>query len=208
MWLRSRWVRRARAGCAALLLTFAVLSALPGAGTPGARAPARAVDVPVAARDLAGGSVLRPEDVQVLPFAAGTVPAGALRSAAAAVGRTLAGSVRRNEPLTDARVVGPGLAVLAGGSGAVAVPVRLADPGVAGLLRPGDRVDVVAIGPGGSTNVIVSAAPVLALPAENGESARSTVEGALVVLAVPAYLAPRLSSTALTARLTVTLRPP
>ena len=168
--------------------------------------------VPVAAKDLAGGSMLAAPDVRVAYLPAAAVPAGALPSVAAAIGRTLAGAVRRGEPLTDARVVGPSLAKLAGGPGNVAVPVRLADPGVARLLRPGDRVDVVSVTQAGTGTVIVAAAPVLALPSSASDSADvpagSTVEGALVVVAVPAYLAPQLSSAALSTRLTVTLRPP
>jgi Flp pilus assembly protein CpaB len=85
------------------------------------------------------------------------------------------------------------------------VPVRLVDPGVAGLLRPGDRVDVLAVAQSGEATTVVAGVSVLALPAAPVEGA---LDGALVVLAVPGYLAPRLSSAALSARLTVTLRPP
>jgi pilus assembly protein CpaB len=168
--------------------------------------------VPVAARDIAGGTVLGPADVRMVDLPTTAVPGGALPSTAAAVGRTLGGAVRRGEPLTDARVVGPGLARLAGGPGAVAVPMRLADPAVAALLRPGDHVDVVSVPQSGEATVVVAGVPVLAIPAGLGDSATGvagrTNEGALVVVAVPAYLAPRLSSAALSTRLTVTLRPP
>jgi pilus assembly protein CpaB len=211
-WLSSRWVRRARIGAALLLTALALLGAVAGPpGAPAAESPG-GTTVPVAAKDLVGGSVLAAADVTVTRLPASAVPAGVLPSVAAAIGRTLAGAVRRGEPLTDARVVGPSLARLAGGPGTVAVPVRLADPGVARLLRPGDRVDVVSVAQSGTGSVIVAAAPVLALPSGAGDPADipagSTVEGALVVLAVPAYLAPQLSSTALSTRITVTLRPP
>jgi pilus assembly protein CpaB len=209
LWLYSRWARRVRAGCAVLLLTVALLSALPRSGQRTSGAPPGGTAVPVAAHDLDGGTVLGPADVRVAHLPVGAVPAGVLPSATAAVGRTLAGAMRRGEPLTDARVVGTRLAILAGGPGTLVVPVRLVDPGVAALLRPGDRVDVIAVGQSGGGNVVVSAAPVLAVPANlGGATTGSTVEGALVVLAVPAYLAVHLSSAALTARLTVTLRPP
>lgn len=183
----------------------ALLGGVSGSTERTARSPTALKDVPVAARDIGGGSVLGPSDVRTVALPAGAVPAGSLPSAAAAVGRTLAGAVRRGEPLTDARVVSPGLATLAGGPGAVAVPVRLVDPGVAALLRPGDRVDVLAVSQSGSATVVVAGVAVLALPTAPVEG---SVDGALVVLAVPAYLAPRLSSAALSARLTVTLRPP
>lgn len=211
-WLSSRWVRRARIGAALLLAALALLDAVVRPPRPPTAESAGGTTVPIAARDLAGGSVLAATDVALAHLPASAVPAGVLPSATAAVGRTLAGAVRRGEPLTDARVVGPSLARLAGGPGTVAVPVRLADPGVARLLRPGDRVDVVSVTQSGTGSVVVSAAPVLALPGGAGDPADvpagSTVEGALVVLAVPAYLAPQLSSSALSTRLTVTLRPP
>src|SRR5262249_35755000 len=122
-----------------------------------------------------------------------------------AVGRMLAGSVRRGEPLTDARVVGPGLTMLAGGPGSVAAPIRLADPAVATLLREGDRGGVVAVTGAGRISRVVSDAEVLAVPAlPDG----SPTDGALVVLAVPEWLAPRVIGTALGARLAVSLRAP
>jgi hypothetical protein len=59
------------------------------------------------------------------------------------VGRVLAGAMRRGEVLTDARLVGGGL--LEGyGPGVAAVPVRMADAGAVRLLKPGDRIDVLA----------------------------------------------------------------
>ena len=57
----------------------------------------------------------------------------------------LAGPVRAGEPLTDVRLVGASLA--AAYPGAVAVPVRLPDAGMAALLRVGDRIDLVAADP-------------------------------------------------------------
>ena len=67
--------------------------------------------------------------------------------------------------------------------GRVAAPVRIADSGSVGLLRVGDRVDVLAADPqGGAEAVLVAeAAPVVALP----DAAESTLaSGGLVVLAV------------------------
>jgi pilus assembly protein CpaB len=206
LWLSSRRARRVRTGLAITLLLIAALGALPPPGGRTSGVPPAGIAVPVAARDLPGGAVLHPGDVRTARLPGGTVPAGVLPSVPDAVGRTLAGAVRRGEPLTDARVVGPGLAALAGGPGFVAVPVRLVDPGVAALLRPGDRADLVAVGPSGGGSVIVAGAPVLAVPA--GQVEGDTGDGALVVFAVPGYLATRLSSSALTDRLTATLRPP
>ena len=201
-WVGARLLRRLRWVLAAVLRALAGLTAV---SAPRAAVEAGKVAVPVAARDLAGGTVLGAGDLRTVGLPAAAVPAGTLRPDGSVVGRVLAGAVRRGEPLTDARVVGAGLARLAGGPGSVAVPVRLADTGVAALVRPGDRVDIVAVTEHGATSVVVAGVTVLAVPqAPDG----GLTEGTLVVLAVPGYLAPRLIAAALGARLAVTLRPP
>src|SRR5262249_58222812 len=124
-WARARLLRRGRLLLAAALLALAGLAALPHQS---AATEARGVGVLGAARDLTGGVVLTAGDVRTVRLPAEVVPAGALAEDGSAVGRMLAGSVRRGEPLTDARVVGPGLTMLAGGPGSVAAPIRLADP--------------------------------------------------------------------------------
>jgi Flp pilus assembly protein CpaB len=61
-------------------------------------------------------------------------------------GRALASPLRAGEPVTDARLLGPG--VLAGQpEGTLAVPVRLTDAAAAGVVQVGDRVDVIAGAP-------------------------------------------------------------
>ncbi|MFF9900541.1 RcpC/CpaB family pilus assembly protein [Streptomyces longispororuber] len=90
----------------------------------------------------------------------------------------------------------------------VTAPVRIADAATARLLRPGDRVDVVAaedpaMGGRGAPRVVASAARVTEVP----EAADGTAEGgALVVLSVPRETAARLAGASATARLAVTLR--
>ncbi|WP_030673639.1 RcpC/CpaB family pilus assembly protein [Streptomyces sp. NRRL B-1347] len=90
----------------------------------------------------------------------------------------------------------------------VTAPVRIADAATARLLRPGDRVDVVAAedpatGRGGAPRVIASDARVSEVP----EPADGPAEGgALVVLSVPGETAARLAGASATAHLAVTLR--
>ncbi|WP_239590128.1 RcpC/CpaB family pilus assembly protein [Streptomyces aureoverticillatus] len=105
----------------------------------------------------------------------------------------------------------------------VTAPVRIADAATVRLLRPGDRVDVVAAdgsgvgGPGAGSagsagsagaggavaRVVAAGARVSAVP----ESPDSAAEGgALVVLSVPRATAARLAGASATARLAVTLR--
>jgi Flp pilus assembly protein CpaB len=200
-WKRARVLRRARVGLAALLLVVAGLMAIP---RPPGSIGAGGVEVLVAAHDMAGG-VLAATDLRTARLPPAAVPAGALPVDGSAVGRMLAGAVRRGEPLTDARVVGPESARLAGDPGSVAAPIRLADAAVAGLVHPGDRVDVVAVTGSGATSTVASGAQVLAVPPiPDGEGQ----DGALIVLAVPEWAAARVVASALEARLAITLRSP
>ncbi|MCE3035229.1 hypothetical protein [Streptomyces sp. CMSTAAHL-2] len=91
--------------------------------------------------------------------------------------------------------------------GLVAAPVRIADAATVRLLRPGDRVDVVAAqdpaaGGGGGARVLARGVRVTRVPEPLDGAAES---GALVVLAVPRALAAGLVGASATARLAVTL---
>jgi len=86
----------------------------------------------------------------------------------------------------------------------VAAPVRVGDPGAVGLLRIGDRVDVIAADPqGGSEALVVAhAAPVVALPRAEDTALAS---GGLVVLAVSEETARGLASAAVSSYLSVVI---
>ncbi|MET7513832.1 RcpC/CpaB family pilus assembly protein [Streptomyces sp. NPDC005480] len=102
----------------------------------------------------------------------------------------------------------------------VSAPVRIADAAAVRLLRPGDRVDVVAAGAGAGVGagdggqgsggqggrVVAAGARVSSVP-ESPESAGDAVAegGALVVLSVPRATAARLAGAGATSRLAVTL---
>jgi Flp pilus assembly protein CpaB len=173
-----RSVLRRRRLLAALLLGAAVVAGLRTVSPE----PPPTVAVLAAARDLPAGTVLGPGDLASVPFAAGTSPAGTVPREEL-LGRTLAAPVRRGEPLTDRRVVGPGL--LDGYPGLVAAPVPVPDPATAGLLRVGDRVDLLAADPrGGEATVLAEQAPVLALPDAPADQVGAAA-GRVVVLAVP-----------------------
>ncbi|NHC25289.1 pilus assembly protein CpaB [Nocardioides sp. IC4_145] len=161
---------------AAVLAAVAVAAALEATARP---APAT-VAVTVAARDLPVGAVVGPEDLATAAWAPGSAPA-ALPDP---VGRVLAAPVRAGEPVTDVRLVGPGLTE--GRPDLVAVPVRLPDAGMASLLEVGDEVDLLAADPrSGGADVVASGVPVLALPVDddtavggNGLTGRLVVVGA------------------------------
>ncbi|WP_431997252.1 hypothetical protein [Streptomyces fungicidicus] len=87
----------------------------------------------------------------------------------------------------------------------VAAPVRIADAAAVRLLRPGDRVDVIAAGEavsGGGARVVARGARVTEVP-EPVDGAGD--EGALVVLSVPRATAADLAGAGASARLAVTL---
>ncbi len=196
-------VHTARRAAAVLLAAAALVLAL--RPPPPVASPPAAVPVVVAARDLSAGTALSQRDVAVVRLPVEVVPRGVASGAEPLVGRILAGAVRAGEPLTDARLVGPGLTALLP-AGQVAAPVRLADLAVAGLVRAGDRVDVMAALPDAETAEVVAAgALVLAAP-----SASDDVDPAagLLVLAVAPATAARLAAVATTATLTVSLPPP
>lgn len=97
----------------------------------------------------------------------------------------------------------------------VTAPVRIADAATVRLLRPGDRVDVIAAeqtavgGAGGEARVIARGALVTKVPEPEDAAAPASGAvaegGALVVLSVPRSTAARLAGASATARLAVTL---
>lgn len=195
---RLRAVRRAvlvrRRPLAALLVAVATLV---GLRTLAAPAPAT-VAVPVAARDLPAGAVLGAEDLATARFAPGTEPS---RPATDAVDRVLAAPLAAGEPVTAPRLLGAGLAQAH--PTLTALPVRLPDPGVVGLLRVGDRVDLVATDPEtGTAAVLALDVLVLAIPTAE-ESDGSGLTGRLVVLGVRPDVALEVAGASLTRFLSV-----
>ncbi len=177
---------------AAVCAALAVAGALQAAAAP----PPTTEPVLVAARDLASGEPVAAGDLVEARYAAGTAPQGLAEDP---VGRVLAAPLRRGEPVTDVRLVGADLA--AAHPGRVAAPVRLPDASMAALLRPGDRVDLVAADPqgGGAAEVVASRLPVLAVPAAGAdatESGAGAAAGRLVLLAARPDDVPRIADAA------------
>jgi len=184
---RARWrrrlvtVRRAvlkrRRALAALLTAVAVLAALRTVSPP----PDPTVPVLVATRDLSSGVVVGEDDLVEVAYPTATVPDGLTDDI---IGRTLAAPIRRGEPITDVRLVGPGLTEgYDDAADLIAVPVRLPDAGSVGLLAVGDRIDLVATDPSaGDARVIAASTPVLALPAPEEGGDTGGLTGRLVVV--------------------------
>ncbi|WP_240641203.1 SAF domain-containing protein [Nocardioides ferulae] len=181
---------------AAVLAGVATAAGLQAASAP----PPATVPVTVAAHDLPAGVVLGPDDLTTARFPAGSGPA---RGDLDPVGRVLAAPVARGEPVTDVRLVGA--ALTEGHPGLTALPVRLPDAGVAALLHPGDRVDLVASDPQGSggASVVASAVPVLAVPDAEPGSAMDGLSGRLVLVGLSPEEVPAVAEAAVRLFLTV-----
>lgn len=114
-------------------------------------APVQRSTMLVAARPLRAGTLLRPEDIAAIEVPVTDLAAGARTDSTAARAELIGKMVRRGvgagTPLTDEDLLRPGdrgfLAVLlAPGMRAASIGVD-AVTGIAGLVWPGDRVDVV-----------------------------------------------------------------
>ncbi|HEX3588885.1 MAG TPA: SAF domain-containing protein [Pseudonocardiaceae bacterium] len=202
--LRTRGWPRTMALRRLVAIGLVVLAGALALRPAGARETSQA-DVVVATRDLAPGTTLTQLDVAVRRLPAGLVPRGTLTARDAAIGRVVAGPVRAGEPLTDVRLVGPAdTALTTGDPDAATVPVRLADPDVADLLRPGSRVDVVTLDPDQQTDpVLAEDATVVTI---RDTAASQGQPGRLVLVAVPQTQANRLAAASLRQPVTVTLR--
>jgi hypothetical protein len=66
-------------------------------------------------------------------------------------------------------------------AGQVEVPIRLADPAVAAVVRPGDVVDVIASDRGASARVVAARVTVTRLPETGGDGLWGTRDGLVMV---------------------------
>jgi pilus assembly protein CpaB len=138
----------------AAVLVGAGLGLMPKSPPPApatAAAPPARVTVLVAAAPLRGGSLIRPQDLRGVEMARSEVPDGARADEPQRRGELTGAMVRRTlgegQPILPGDIVRPGdhgflAAVLRPGMRAVTVAVD-AVSGTAGLIWPGDRVDVV-----------------------------------------------------------------
>ncbi|EME63722.1 RcpC/CpaB family pilus assembly protein [Amycolatopsis decaplanina] len=187
-----------------LLLSGLVVLFLPASarGTPG-------TTTVVSARDLPAGSLLRAGDLKLVDLPDDVRPQGATGLPSSVEGRMLVGAARAGEPLTDVRLLDAAIP----GSGdpeSSTVPVRLADAGVAELLRPGQRVDVIAAADAGREASVLASTAVVAAVGEQGtrepKASGAGSKGPLVLLSLPAATATRVAATSLERSITVTLR--
>ncbi|WP_197318708.1 RcpC/CpaB family pilus assembly protein [Saccharomonospora sp. NB11] len=199
--LRGRSLVLVRRGIAiALLLVAAGLAAVPGTDQE------RTLPTLVTTRDVTSGSALSSADLRVVDMAVATRPDGALSELRQAVHRRLVGPARAGEPVTDVRLddrrsVPPGFTT---------VPLRLADPDVSGLLRPGARVDVVVPAGDGTdqADVLAEGARVVMVTKPEPERIGGPLHThrPLVLVAVAAEQAAHVAAAGLDRPVTVALR--
>lgn len=169
----------------------------------------------VAAADLPAGHRLTGSDLGLAQWPADLVPAGGATDAASLLGQVLADGLHRGEPVLDTRLIGPGLALgLDPRCRVLAVP--LSQPPPPGLLRPGDRVDLVTAAagatPGEPGTLLAEAALLLAgpsgQPATQGGLLAGADSGSQIVVAVDARDALGVAAASGVAPVSVALRPP
>ncbi|MES9514472.1 SAF domain-containing protein [Rhodococcus erythropolis] len=180
------------------------------------------VAVVVSSRNLTPGQVIANSDVEIREIDSKQLPEGVVSDTELVVGRTVAGPIRTGETVTDVRVLSPRLAGLSVGTDdARIVPVRLADAAVADILRSGDVVDVLTVGPDTSRSdtsrpdtpnesiadkapQILAAGAVVAL-VTTSESTRNQQEQ-VILLALPTPAANVVAAASLSNAITVTFR--
>lgn len=145
--------------------------------------PEPTVPLVVAGQALPAGHVLSETDLASLQVPPAVVPQGAM-GRQDALGQVLAAPVAAGEPITQTRVRFSSL-LRGAPATTVALPVRVADPGAAALVAPGDRIDLLAavLGPDGvavrtvGRDLAVLLAPQSPSDTDAGEAALGVIGG-------------------------------
>jgi pilus assembly protein CpaB len=176
----------------------------------------------VAAAPLGFGAQLSRENVKEIPWNTSAFPEGAFATTQEVLsnGRRMAlASIARNEPVLRSKITAPGQRAALSSmleTGKRAVTVRVDDVrGVAGLIQPGDLVDVVLIRTGAETkskegfsDVILQSAKVVAVDQITGERAEQPTIAKAVTLEVSAEDAQKILLATNIGRLSLILRQP
>jgi pilus assembly protein CpaB len=197
------WPRRL---AAVVCLALAGVTALHSHDQAAAAAPAPVV---ITARDLPAGAVLRAADMRLSRWSPDQIPPRAMRSLDRAIGLTVAAAMNRGEPITTARIRGPGITAGLPAS-LVAVTVTITGPSTLALIQAGDRVDLLATAPADTdavrpARVVASAVRVLAVLASKSSTTDDQATG--LVLAVSRAAALSIASV-VDGSMTATLRVP
>jgi pilus assembly protein CpaB len=117
--------------------------------------------VAVAVADMAWGTEVQKEMIQMVPFLKESLPEGSFSDFSSLVGRVLIYPVKAKEPILEARLAP--ISIKTGGVAAVISPKKRAIAvrvdrtiGVSGFIRPGNRVDVLVTLSNGKTSAPVT----------------------------------------------------
>jgi pilus assembly protein CpaB len=135
------------------LLLGASATAVDDPGVLFAPTAPRGVPVVIAGRDIPRGAVVDRAAVEIARWPARTIPAGAYGSIDSVAGRVTRMAVFRGEALVSGRFAPDGIAVgleikITPGKRAYAFPVK-AVSGIADLIQPNSRVDILVVVDGG-----------------------------------------------------------
>ena len=156
-----------------------------------------------ATTQLAGGAVIRAGDLDVGEIAAADAPDSVVDDPADVIGAMLTGPVAKGQVITPLDLLADRTTLAAG---RVVAPLRLADTDLAGLLRPGEIVDVMsADAQAGRAAVVATGVRVVTIPAV-GSVEPATSAGALVLVEVTPAEAAALARAAVSGTLTVLWR--
>lgn len=148
-----RWHRRLLAAALAGLAVYFALAALTERDDT--------TRVVVAARTIASGATMSADDLTTLELPRSAVPEGALTEVDQAIGQIVISQLPARAVLTASALAGSGSLVA---PGRVALPVGLSDSAPLGLVRVGDRIDLLGAGDSGAVEVLVSGTRVVAIP--------------------------------------------
>jgi pilus assembly protein CpaB len=193
----------------------------------GARGPATAhaptVRVVIAKADLAPGHAITAEDLSLVPIVAAAPPASGFTDLAAVVGRVTRAPMLAGQPVLESLLAPAGVpdglqALVPEGMRAITVETNESS-GLAGLLSPGSRVDVVTTATVGSdseravSRIIAQNVRVLAVgqrlsgtPQQQGDAAAASAPSRTVTLLVTPHDAAALDLAQSMARLRLILR--
>ena len=181
----------------------AVAAVLTGVSAAAPEGPAM-ISVVKARSQLPAGTVLSTSDLVRDRAAASDVPDGVLTDPLALVGKILAAPVAENQMMTPLATTDPRTSVP---QGHVIAPLRLADPALVALVRPGDLVDVIAADArAGQAAVVAAGARVVTVPQVPDEDVGPGSDGALVLIDVDAHTASVVAQAAASATLTIIWR--
>lgn len=158
-------------------------------------APPAAAPTVVAVADVPAGQRIEPSDVEVVQWPIAHRPSTAADSADDLIGRSATAAISAGEPLTAARVAGP-TALAGAGAGMVAVLLPEDAMTRSGLIRPGDKVNVVGQSQAGPRTLVTGATVlsitdqgiIAAIPATSAGpvvQAAATKSAAVVLLSSP-----------------------